>query len=57
MLDLPLIHSIFTVWLFAVFLGICFWAWSKKQKKGFEEASMLPFADEEHTSPTAGENK
>lgn len=53
MLDLPLIHSIFTVLLFVIFIGICIWAWSKPQQKAFEEASMLPFADEEYAQPTA----
>lgn len=53
MLDLPLLHTIFTLLLFAVFIGICVWAWSKSQQKAFKEASMLPFADEEQASSTS----
>jgi len=28
------------------FLGIIFWAYSKRRKKSFDEAANLPFADE-----------
>jgi cytochrome c oxidase cbb3-type subunit 4 len=30
----------------AVFIGIVVWAWSRRNQKGFDEAAMLPFADE-----------
>lgn len=29
------------------FLGVCWWAFSPKRKKRFEEDARLPFADEE----------
>jgi cbb3-type cytochrome oxidase subunit 3 len=41
------------VLLFAIFIGICIWAWSKPQQKAFKEASMLPFAEEEHAPSTS----
>lgn len=36
------------------FLGICWWAFSPKRKKRFEEDARLPFADEE---PSAREGE
>lgn len=35
-----------TVLSFAVFIGIVVWAWSRRNRASFEEAAMLPFADE-----------
>jgi cytochrome c oxidase cbb3-type subunit 4 len=40
-------HSIFTVFLFVLFIGIVVWAYSKKRKQDFDEAARLPFVDEE----------
>jgi len=40
-------HSYYTLLMLIVFIGICFWAWSKKRNKFFSEAANLPFADEE----------
>lgn len=40
-------HSIFTVILFAFFIGIVWWAYGKSRKKDFEQAAQLPFADED----------
>ena len=42
-----LIHSIWTVVLFIVFLGIVVWAYSSGRKKDFEEASRLALDDDE----------
>jgi cytochrome c oxidase cbb3-type subunit 4 len=28
------------------FIGLCFWAYSKKRRQSFDEAANLPFADE-----------
>ena len=38
------LHSIMTVVTFITFLGIVFWAYSKKRKSAFEEAANAPFA-------------
>jgi len=47
-----LIHSIWTVMLFVLFIGIIVWAWSAKRKRGFDEAARLPLEDEDsHLSP------
>jgi cytochrome c oxidase cbb3-type subunit 4 len=44
------------------FLGVCWWAFSPKRKKRFEEDAKLPFADEEPSAregeePSAGEDE
>jgi cytochrome c oxidase cbb3-type subunit 4 len=51
-----LIHSIWTVLLFVLFIGIIVWAWSAKRKRGFDEAARLPLEDEDVTPerPTGG---
>ncbi|MCV5976966.1 CcoQ/FixQ family Cbb3-type cytochrome c oxidase assembly chaperone, partial [Escherichia coli] len=36
-MDFGTIHSIYTVVLFASFIGIVWWAFSKKRKARFEE--------------------
>ena len=35
-----------TVLSFAVFVGIVVWAWSRRNRAAFDEAAMLPFADD-----------
>ena len=37
------------------FIGMCFWAYSSKRKKTFDEAAQLPFADEELNQRTVQE--
>lgn len=39
-----LLHSIVTLITFITFVGIVFWAWSRKRKKAFDEAANAPFA-------------
>jgi cytochrome c oxidase cbb3-type subunit IV len=46
-MTLLLIRSAFTLFMFASFLGICWWAYNRKQKPRFDDAANLPFADEE----------
>ncbi|HCG8163631.1 CcoQ/FixQ family Cbb3-type cytochrome c oxidase assembly chaperone [Vibrio parahaemolyticus] len=50
-MDFGTIHSIYTVVLFASFICIVWWAFSKKRKARFEEDANLVFADEEQTTP------
>ncbi len=40
-------RSIVTVICMLTFIGIVVWAYSASRKSDFEEAAMLPFADEE----------
>jgi len=46
-MDINDLRGISTALLFFAFIGLCFWAWSSKRKKSFDEAANLPFADEE----------
>ena len=46
-MELNDMRVVVTVLGFVCFLGICFWAYSKHAKKGFDEAAMLPFTDDE----------
>ena len=40
-------RSIVTLICMMTFIGIVFWAYSARRTQDFEEAAMLPFADEE----------
>jgi len=42
-----LMHSIWTVVVFVVFIGIILWAYSGKRKKDFDEAARLVLDDDE----------
>ena len=42
-MDINLLRSILTVVAFVVFIGIVFWAWSRRNKERFDEAARLPF--------------
>ena len=46
-MDINSIRALITVVSFAAFLGIVFWAWSAKRKAAFDEAALLPFADDD----------
>jgi cytochrome c oxidase cbb3-type subunit IV len=45
-MDIIFLRSAFTVLSMALFLGIVFWAWSKRNKSDFQEAAQLPFNEE-----------
>ena len=45
-MDIHTIQGIFTALMLVTFLGIVWWAYSKKTQKRFNEAANLPFADE-----------
>ena len=45
------VRSAMTVILFLIFLGIVFWAYSKKSKRAFDEAARLPFEEDEAMVP------
>jgi cytochrome c oxidase cbb3-type subunit 4 len=46
-MDINVFRGLMSVVLLFAFLGIVYWAYSKKQKKPFDEAANLPFADED----------
>ena len=41
-----LMHSIWTIIVFVVFIGIVVWAYSSRRKKDFDEASRLALDDD-----------
>ena len=45
-MDAGTLGAISTVLVTLAFFGVCFWAFSPKLKKRFEEDVNLPFADE-----------
>ena len=45
-------RSVITLLCLLTFLGIIAWAWSARRKDDFEEAAMLPFADEDMNTQT-----
>lgn len=51
-MDINDLRAWHTLVLLVVFLGIVFWAYSKRRKKSFDEAANLPFADEEQHKAT-----
>ena len=46
-MDINDLRSLFTVVMFAMFIGIVWWTYSEGRKQAFEEAAMLPFTDDE----------
>ncbi len=51
---MALFHSLWTLALLAIFIGIVAWAWSKRRKERFEQAARMPLEDE--GAPKRGEN-
>lgn len=45
-MDINTLRSISPVLVLIAFIGVCWWAFSPKRRKRFEEAAKLPFADE-----------
>ena len=41
------LRSAITVLAFVVFIGIVFWAYSRRRKAAFDEAAQLPFTEDE----------
>ena len=54
-MDINDLRGISTVFIMITFIGLCFWAYSSKRKKSFDEAANLPFADEELNQRTLQE--
>ncbi|WP_250460014.1 cbb3-type cytochrome oxidase subunit 3 [Microbulbifer litoralis] len=52
-MDINTLREIAVVLGALAFLGVCWWAFSPKRKKRFEEDAMLPFADEEKSERSA----
>lgn len=48
-------RSAVTLLSFITFLGIVWWAYSSRRRGAFDQAAMLPFADEGIDDPVQGE--
>ena len=46
-MDINDLRVVITVLAFVAFMGIVIWAYSRKRKRDFDEAAMLPFAGKE----------
>ncbi|MDH4039349.1 MAG: cbb3-type cytochrome c oxidase subunit 3 [Gammaproteobacteria bacterium] len=54
-MDINDLRGLSTVFLMVAFIGLCFWAYSSKRKKEFDDAANLPFADEKLNQETMKE--
>ena len=55
-MDVNDLRIVVTVASFLCFIGIVAWAWSRGNRGRFDEAAMLPFADERTAiAPRAGD--
>ena len=48
-MDIMDLRIVVTLLSFVIFIGIVVWAWSARNRKAFDEAAMLPFADDAAT--------
>ncbi|MBP6219979.1 cbb3-type cytochrome c oxidase subunit 3 [Limnohabitans sp.] len=46
-MDINILRSIVTVITFAIFLGIIWWAMSRRNQANFDEAAQLPFRQDD----------
>lgn len=49
-MDIGTFRGITTLLILIAFLGVVFWAYSKRRKNDFDEAQNLPFADDDETA-------
>lgn len=46
-MDINTLRSVLTALAFGCFVAIALWAYSKGARKGFDEAALLPFSDDD----------
>lgn len=46
-MDMTLFHSLWTVVVLVIFIGIIVWSFSKKRHAAFDQAARLPLEDEQ----------
>ena len=56
-MDINFLRGLSTVFVFLAFMGVCWWAYSPRRKKKFEEAANLPFDDELQQTQEQAEKK
>jgi|AZII01.1.fsa_nt_gi cytochrome c oxidase cbb3-type subunit 4 len=55
-MDQGTLEGIGTLLAMLAFIAVCVWAYSARNKARFDEAAMLPFADEEKADKEEGSN-
>lgn len=45
-MDINTLRSVVTLLSLLAFVGIVWWAWSKRNQRAFDEAAQLPFQDD-----------
>ena len=45
-MDTSILHSVWTVVAFVIFIVVVFWAWSGRRKKDFDKAARMALDDE-----------
>ena len=48
-MDLNDLRALITLLSFVAFIALVAWAWSRRNKKRFDDAANLPFADDERS--------
>ncbi|BCE00669.1 cbb3-type cytochrome oxidase subunit 3 [Marinicellulosiphila megalodicopiae] len=56
-MDINTLRGIATILAILGFAAVCYWAFSKRNKKAFDEAAMLPFADDAPKDSSTEEHK
>nr|WP_324257710.1 cbb3-type cytochrome c oxidase subunit 3 [Cellvibrio fontiphilus] len=56
-MDTGTLGAISTVLVTIAFFGVCFWAFSPRLKKRFEEDAKLPFAGDDINTQKPGQNQ
>ncbi|HCR1318187.1 TPA: cbb3-type cytochrome c oxidase subunit 3 [Pseudomonas aeruginosa] len=60
-MDIGTLRGLGTLLIMVAFIGLVIWAYSGKRKKSFDEATMLPFADDpeakKHVEQASRSNK
>ena len=49
--DPSVLHSVWTVIVFVVFVAIVVWAWSRKRRAHFAEAERIPLEEDDAGEP------
>ena len=53
-MNMGLIHSVWTVLLVILFLGIVFWAFSGRRKQSFDAAARIPLENDDVPDVSGG---
>jgi len=56
-MDINTLRGLSTILVMIVFVGICLWAYSSSKKKDFDDASNLPFQDDDIAERTMNETE